>query len=94
MLFLAALDTQPNLNADSDGMQGLGLGKTLVEKIVRSLLRQDITNITLFADARGGLIKTDYMTGADSQHAGLLCSCLVARSRSTSLAWSLTFTHS
>ncbi|KAK9822089.1 hypothetical protein WJX74_006196 [Apatococcus lobatus] len=32
--------------------QGLGLGKTLVEKIVRSLLRQDITNITLFADAR------------------------------------------
>ncbi|KAK9866467.1 hypothetical protein WJX84_011004 [Apatococcus fuscideae] len=32
--------------------QGQGLGKTLVEKIVRSLLRQDITNITLFADAR------------------------------------------
>ena len=35
-------------------LQGLGLGKTLVEKVVRSLLRQDITNITLFADARGG----------------------------------------
>ena len=29
--------------------QGQGLGKALVEQMVRSLLRQDISNITLFA---------------------------------------------
>ena len=34
--------------------QGQGLGKALVEHMVRSLLRRDITNITLFADAQGG----------------------------------------
>eukprot|EP00200_Dunaliella_tertiolecta_P006188 CAMPEP_0202345846 /NCGR_PEP_ID=MMETSP1126-20121109/4903_1 /ASSEMBLY_ACC=CAM_ASM_000457 /TAXON_ID=3047 /ORGANISM="Dunaliella tertiolecta, Strain CCMP1320" /LENGTH=233 /DNA_ID=CAMNT_0048937195 /DNA_START=156 /DNA_END=857 /DNA_ORIENTATION=- len=32
--------------------QGQGLGKALVEQIVRTLLRQDIGNITLFADAK------------------------------------------
>lgn len=32
--------------------QGQGLGKALVEHMVRTLLRQDITNITLFADAK------------------------------------------
>ncbi|MEW5316378.1 MAG: hypothetical protein WDW38_007756 [Sanguina aurantia] len=32
--------------------QGQGLGKALVEQMVRSLLRKDITNITLFADAK------------------------------------------
>jgi hypothetical protein len=32
--------------------QGQGLGKALVEHMVRSLLRRDITNITLFADAK------------------------------------------
>lgn len=31
--------------------QGQGLGKALVEQMVRSLLRRDIGNITLFADA-------------------------------------------
>mmetsp|Transcript_1053 Transcript_1053/g.2176 ORF Transcript_1053/g.2176 Transcript_1053/m.2176 type:complete len:112 (-) Transcript_1053:463-798(-) len=31
--------------------QGLGLGKALVEQMVRSLLRRGISNITLFADA-------------------------------------------
>ena len=36
--------------------QGQGLGKALVEHMVRSLLRRDITNITLFADAQGGLL--------------------------------------
>lgn len=32
--------------------QGQGLGKALVEHMVRSLLRRDITNITLFADVK------------------------------------------
>lgn len=32
--------------------QGQGLGKALVEQMVRTLLRRDISNITLFADAR------------------------------------------
>lgn len=31
--------------------QGQGLGKALVEQMVRTLLQRDITNITLFADA-------------------------------------------
>lgn len=31
-----------------------GLGKALVEGMTRTLLRRDITNITLFADAAGG----------------------------------------
>lgn len=30
-----------------------GLGKALVEGMTRTLLRRDITNITLFADAHG-----------------------------------------
>ena len=34
--------------------QGQGLGKALVEGMVRTLLKRDITNITLFADANGG----------------------------------------
>lgn len=34
-------------------LQGLGLGKALVEQMVRSLLRRGISNITLFADANG-----------------------------------------
>ena len=32
--------------------QGQGLGKALVEQLVRTLLRQDIGNITLFADSK------------------------------------------
>jgi ribosomal protein S18 acetylase RimI-like enzyme len=32
--------------------QGQGLGKALVEQMVRSLLRRNIDNITLFADAQ------------------------------------------
>lgn len=32
--------------------QGQGLGKALIEHMVRSLLRRDITNITLFADSK------------------------------------------
>jgi ribosomal protein S18 acetylase RimI-like enzyme len=32
--------------------QGQGLGKALVEQMVRTLLRRDIGNITLFADAQ------------------------------------------
>lgn len=34
------------------GLQGRGLGKALVERVVRSLLRREIANVTLFADAR------------------------------------------
>ncbi|GMN40604.1 hypothetical protein TIFTF001_009829 [Ficus carica] len=33
--------------------QGQGLGKALVEKLIRSLLQRDIGNITLFADSQG-----------------------------------------
>jgi hypothetical protein len=32
--------------------QGQGLGRALVEHMVRTLLRRDITNITLFADSK------------------------------------------
>ncbi len=32
--------------------QGQGLGKALVEQMVRALLRRDISNITLFADPK------------------------------------------
>ncbi|WJX82358.1 aralkylamine N-acetyltransferase [Trifolium repens] len=32
--------------------QGQGLGKTLVEKLIRALLQRDIGNITLFADSK------------------------------------------
>jgi ribosomal protein S18 acetylase RimI-like enzyme len=34
-------------------LQGQGLGKALVEQMVRALLRREIGNITLFADANG-----------------------------------------
>jgi hypothetical protein len=39
-------------------IQGQGLGKTLVEKIIRALLQRDIGNITLFADSQGIAICT------------------------------------
>lgn len=34
-------------------LQGQGLGKALVEKLIRALLQRDIGNITLFADSQG-----------------------------------------
>lgn len=34
-------------------VQGQGLGKALVEKLIRSLLQRDIGNISLFADRQG-----------------------------------------
>lgn len=34
-------------------IQGQGLGKALVEKLIRALLQRDIGNITLFADGQG-----------------------------------------
>lgn len=34
------------------GYQGQGLGKALVEKLIRALLQKDIGNITLFADSQ------------------------------------------
>jgi Acetyltransferase (GNAT) family len=46
--------------------QGQGLGKALVEQMVRSLLRRNIDNITLFADAQV------YLSEAASQCAPLL----------------------
>ncbi|XP_057971587.1 probable acetyltransferase TAP2 isoform X2 [Malania oleifera] len=33
--------------------QGQGLGKALIEKLIRALLQRDIGNITLFADSQG-----------------------------------------
>jgi GNAT superfamily N-acetyltransferase len=33
--------------------QGQGLGKALMEKVIRTLLQRDINNITLFADNKG-----------------------------------------
>ncbi|VFQ61636.1 unnamed protein product [Cuscuta campestris] len=33
--------------------QGQGLGKALIEKLIRTLLRRDIGNISLFADSQG-----------------------------------------
>lgn len=40
--------------------QGQGLGKALVEKLVRALLQRDIGNISLFADSQGN-IKTKFV---------------------------------
>lgn len=37
--------------------QGQGLGKALVEQLIRALLQRDIGNITLFADSKGKGIK-------------------------------------
>ncbi|KAG4925404.1 hypothetical protein JHK87_050944 [Glycine soja] len=34
------------------GYQGQGLGKALIEKLIRTLLQRDIGNITLFADSQ------------------------------------------
>lgn len=34
-------------------MQGQGLGKALIEKLIRTLLQRDIGNISLFADSQG-----------------------------------------
>ena len=36
--------------------QGQGLGKALVEKLIRALLQRDIGNITLFADSQGKIL--------------------------------------
>lgn len=58
-----------------DLMQGQGLGKALVEQMVRTLLLRDITNISLFADANGELMlfesksKTMYLLLTCIQHA-------------------------
>ena len=53
-----------------------GLGKALVEGMVRTLLRRDITNITLFADGKGGR--------AGGRRAGELCERLAAPGRGES----------
>lgn len=41
-------------------MQGQGLGKALLEKVIRTLLQRDIGNITLFADRQGISIKPSF----------------------------------
>lgn len=41
--------------------QGQGLGKALIEKLIRALLRRDIGNITLFADSQGTGDKNCYL---------------------------------
>lgn len=40
--------------------QGQGLGKALVEQLIRALLQRDIGNITLFADSKGIVIENYY----------------------------------
>ncbi len=51
------VDQHSVLSARSSiALQGQGLGKALVEQMVRTLLQRDITNITLFADANGELL--------------------------------------
>lgn len=34
-------------------VQGQGLGRALIEKLIRALVQRDIGNITLFADSQG-----------------------------------------
>lgn len=54
MSFCKIVDILAEDNVDCRVMlQGQGLGKALVEQMVRTLLQRDITNITLFADANG-----------------------------------------
>ncbi|KHN40603.1 Acetyltransferase NSI [Glycine soja] len=43
------------------GYQGQGLGKALIEKLIRTLLQRDIGNITLFADSHGTTVLTAFM---------------------------------
>lgn len=42
-----------NTSDDAFVVQGQGLGRALVEKLIRALLQRDIGNITLFADSQG-----------------------------------------
>ena len=55
-------------------LQGQGLGKALVEHMVRTLLQRDIGNITLFADANGELPSGIAALATDSAVAGCLSS--------------------
>lgn len=41
--------------------QGQGLGKALMEKVIRTLLQRDINNITLFADNKGADFEIFYI---------------------------------
>ncbi|VAH08528.1 unnamed protein product [Triticum turgidum subsp. durum] len=50
--------------------QGQGLGKTLMEKVIRTLLQRDISNITLFADSKGTSLADPNLFGAEG-----LCYC-------------------
>lgn len=53
-----------NANTPLRGLQGLG--KALVEGMTRTLLRREVTNITLFADANGEpglLLRTEHHVG-------------------------------
>ena len=50
-------------------LQGQGLGKALVEHMVRTLLQRDIGNITLFADANGELPSGAAVTATDDAQA-------------------------
>lgn len=42
-------------------IQGQGLGKALIEKLIRALLQRDIGNITLFADSQGIIFSLIYL---------------------------------
>ena len=50
-------------------VQGQGLGKALVEQMVRALLRRDIGNITLFADAN--VVKFYHHLGFEADPEGI-----------------------
>jgi predicted GNAT family acetyltransferase len=56
--------------------QGQGLGKALVEHMVRSLLRRDITNITLFADSK--VVDFYKQLGFESDPEGIKVRCLAS----------------
>ena len=56
--------------------QGQGLGKALVEKLVRALLQRDIGNISLFADSQGKTLNHHIICNFCNQNIWI-CSYLV-----------------
>ena len=67
-------------------LQGQGLGKALVEHMVRTLLQRDIGNITLFADANGELPSGTATTATDNAQAEAQPGCLFSRPEGDSLS--------
>ena len=67
-------------------LQGQGLGKALVEHMVRTLLQRDIGNITLFADANGELPSGMAATATDHAEAEAQPAVCSANLRATASA--------